>query len=465
MMHQRVIKIVFAVVFVMFLTSCGSYFNQPLDFQEARIGESSVATTRLQNLPKPKEPVVVGVYGFRDLTGQYKQTETGSTFSTAVTQGATSVLIKALEDSQWFTAIERENIGNLLNERNIIRSTRQEYSANTNQPQLPPLLYAGILLEGGIVSYDTNILTGGLGARYFGISGSAQYRQDRVTIYLRAISTSSGKILKNIYVSKSILSQAVDASLFRYVNFQRLLEVETGFTRNEPVQLAVTEAIEKAVEGIIIEGIEDDLWSAADWKLAEAAISKYNKEKEEAALEGLYQDKYITKSSKTSLGIAGGVSMLDGDYSGNDVGPMFRIEFTQGFSDHVALNIIGNGLQLKSNAAFSETYAGMDANLKYQLLPKDNFSPYLYAGIGFLSNIEKENFPNNIDDFHYKLQYGVGAELMLSPGLGLKVFAEHHIGLDDELDYVMQGKRDDHFFNFGVGVNFYLGQTSKKPNN
>ena len=96
-----------------------------------------------------------------------------------------------------------------------------------------------------------------MGARYFGVGGSTQYRQDRITIYLRAISTSNGKILKNIYVSKTILSQAVDVSLYKYVSFQRLLEVETGFTRNEPVQLAVQEAIEKAVKGLIVEGIED----------------------------------------------------------------------------------------------------------------------------------------------------------------------------------------------------------------
>ncbi len=100
-----------------------------------------------------------------------------------------------------------------------------------------------------------------MGARYFGIGASTQYRQDRITVYLRAVSTSSGKILKTVYVSKTILSQAVDASLFKYVKFKRLLEVETGFTKNEPLQLAVAEAIEKSVESLIIEGIGDKLWS------------------------------------------------------------------------------------------------------------------------------------------------------------------------------------------------------------
>ncbi|MDX1327261.1 MAG: CsgG/HfaB family protein, partial [Arenibacter sp.] len=206
------------------LFGCGAYFNQPYKVQDARIGELASKTQILRDMPLPYEQVVVGVYNFKDQTGQYKTLENGSTFSTAVSQGATTMLIQALEDSKWFIPIERENLSNLLNERNIIRSTRDEFQKRTNNPQpaLPPLLYAGVLLEGGVVSYDSNVITGGAGARYFGAGGSTQYREDRISIYLRAVSTSNGKILKTVYVSKTILSQAIDASLFRYVNFQRL---------------------------------------------------------------------------------------------------------------------------------------------------------------------------------------------------------------------------------------------------
>ena len=258
---MKLLKITSLLVVFLF-TSCGAYFNQPVDVEKATLGEATSATKLLKNLPSPKDKVVVGVYKFRDQTGQYKALETGSTFSTAVTQGASSILIKALEDSKWFIPIERENLGNLLNERNIIRSTRQEYlkNANPNDTQLTPLLYAGVLIEGGIVSYDSNIITGGFGARYFGAGSSTRYRQDRISIYLRLVSTSNGEILKTVYVSKTILSQAIDASLFRYVSFKRLLEVETGFTKNEPVHLAVTEAIEKGVESLVIEGIQDGIW-------------------------------------------------------------------------------------------------------------------------------------------------------------------------------------------------------------
>ena len=129
-------------------------------------------------------------------------------------------MIKALEDSKWFVPIERENIGNLLQERNLIRSTRQEYSKSSSEPQLTPLLYAGVLLEGGIVSYDSNIITGGLGVRYFGAGGSTRYRQDRVTIYLRMISTSNGKILKTVYVSKTLFLKLLTKVFFAMLNLK-----------------------------------------------------------------------------------------------------------------------------------------------------------------------------------------------------------------------------------------------------
>lgn len=449
-----------------FVVSCGTYFNQPVDFQDARLGESTTSTKALMNLPMPLEPVVVGVYNFRDLTGQYKPSEAGSTFSTAVTQGATSILLKALEDSRWFTPIERENIGNLLNERNIIRSTRQEYQghAASNQPQVPPLLYAGILLEGGIVSYDTNIITGGMGARYFGVGGSTQYRQDRVTIYLRAISTSSGKILKNIYTSKTILSQALDASLFKYVSFQRLMEAETGFTRNEPVQLAITEAIEKAVESMIIEGVKDGLWKPIEESTAEPLISKYEEEKAEASLSGVYNRKFINRNTSGAFGISLGTSLLSGDFGGKDLGALLRLDYTKSIFPSLSLNINANAFELSAGNAFSEKFLSLDVNGQYIILPNDNFGPYLYAGPGIVYGLDR-NGDDNISNTSLKFQYGIGAEYLLTDRLGVKAFAEHNIALNDELDRVINGKRNDHYFNFGVGVNFYLGSSGKPTNN
>lgn len=215
------LRLLVLILFLSLMSSCTSFFYQPSGPRRARLGEDTPATTSLRNLPAAKEKIVAAVYKFRDLTGQYKQSETGTGFSTAVTQGTTNILLKAMEESGWFVPIERENVSNLLNERKIVRSSVAQFKDGEN---LPPLLFAGIILEGGVVSYDANIITGGGGLQYFSAGGSTQYRQDRVTVYLRAVATKTGKILKTIYTSKTILSQSVNASLFRYVTFKRLLE-------------------------------------------------------------------------------------------------------------------------------------------------------------------------------------------------------------------------------------------------
>lgn len=451
--------------FMVICGSCGTYFNQPVNFQDARIGESSDVTKVLIEMPPPEEKIVVGVYNFRDLTGQYKQASVGSTFSTAVTQGATSILIKALDDSDWFIPIERTNIGNLLNERNIIRSTRQQYQENAdpNAPNVPPLLYAGIILEGGIVSYDSNILTGGFGARYFGVGGSTQYRQDRITIYLRAVSTSSGKILENIYVSKTILSQAVDASLFRYVNFKRLLEVETGFTRNEPVQLAVTEAIEKAVQGLIIEGIKDSLWTPKGGSaIAENLISDYEKEKDEARLTKLYDREFFASERKNSFGLNVGTALLTGDYAGHDFGAFLQLDYTRNFTPHLSLNLAASGFELRNKVGYEQLFVAGDLNARIKILPYDKLSPFIYAGGGVMMPVEEDSLTSYSEDYFFKLQYGVGLEYMLSDKWGLVGRVQHNFIFSDEIDHEVQGKRDDYYFDFSIGLNFYFGNTSAK---
>jgi len=208
---------------------------------------TSGAYKDLVSLPPPKEKLVVTAYNFRDQTGQYKYSPNVATYSRAVTQGATSMLMKALENSGWFTVIEREGLPHLLKEREIVNTMRESYETREGGllPALPPLLYAGVILEGGIISYDTNVLTGGFGAKYFGLGGDIEYRRDQVTIYLRAVFTTTGRVLKSVSTTKTILSKEVHLGIFRFVRLRKLLEAETGLTTNEPVHMSVLEAIDK----------------------------------------------------------------------------------------------------------------------------------------------------------------------------------------------------------------------------
>jgi curli production assembly/transport component CsgG len=220
-------------------------------------------TRDLLHLPEPKGKVVAAVYGFRDQTGQYKPSP-DSSFSTTVTQGAASILVKALRDSGWFTPVERENLQDLLTERKIVRALETPPDKNVPMVHLPPLIPATVLIEGGIVGYESNVRTGGLGARYLGVGIDAQYRVDQVTINLRSVDIRGGQVLNSVSTTKTIYSYQLSNGIFRFVNFKDLLELEGGYTRNEPSQLCVKEAIEAAVVHLTVQGLKDKVWALKD---------------------------------------------------------------------------------------------------------------------------------------------------------------------------------------------------------
>jgi curli production assembly/transport component CsgG len=235
---------------------------------------------KLRDLPPPQHPVAVAVYGYGDQTGQFKPATNVQTLSRAVTQGASSILVKALQDAgngSWFTVIERERLDNLLKERRIIADMRARYLGEqvVDPSALPPLLFAGVLIDGGIISYDSNTKTGGLGANYFGIGGDVSYSEDTVTVYLRGTSVKTGQILISVVSTKKILSYGVKADVFRYLTFNRLLQAEGGFTRNEPGSLAVEQAIEQAVMQFIVEGSARGLWNFRDKGFQSRLIDEY----------------------------------------------------------------------------------------------------------------------------------------------------------------------------------------------
>lgn len=266
---------------------CAGPFYSPF-YEKAISGTEYVTSVHndLTNLPPPEKQIPVAVYKFRDQTGQYKPPTTSTNFSTAITQGATAILVKALEDSGWFIPLERENLANLLQERKIILQMSQQYNDDhlkeTALKTLQPLIFAGVIFEGGIIGYDTNIVTGGFGAKYFGAGGAVQYRVDRITVYLRAVSVKNGAILKTVQATKVILSQQLSAGFFRFVRLNRLLEIETGISSNEPTEMAVQEAIEKAVHDMIIEGVKIGMWKPKDSEIFKATVERYEKEREEA---------------------------------------------------------------------------------------------------------------------------------------------------------------------------------------
>ncbi|BBF92195.1 hypothetical protein BLTE_08800 [Blastochloris tepida] len=232
---------------------------------------------KLRELPPPAQKVAVAVYSYTDQTGQFKPAEVVQQLSRAVTQGATSVIIKSLQDAgngNWFMVVEREKLDNLLKERRIIADMRNLYlgERSVNPKALPPLLFAGVLLEGGIIGFDSNVRTGGIGAKYLGVGGDVQYREDTVTVYLRVVSTKTGEVLLSVVSHKTIVSIAVRGGAFKYVAIDKILDAEAGFSTNEPKQIAVQQAIEKAVYAMIVEGAARNVWSFRDKAFQSQAI-------------------------------------------------------------------------------------------------------------------------------------------------------------------------------------------------
>ncbi len=154
--------------------------------------------------------------------------------------------------------VERKGLDNLTKERQIIRSTRENFDENQ---KLKPLLFAGLIMEGGVIGYETNIKSGGAGARYLGIGASKQYRQDSITVSLRTVSVSTGKVLLEVLVTKSVLSASISQDVFKfYSNNTELVEIESGIVENESVNIALQAAVETAVLETILEGLELGYW-------------------------------------------------------------------------------------------------------------------------------------------------------------------------------------------------------------
>jgi len=207
--------------------------------------------------------ITVAVYKFPDVTGQRKQVG----LSTAVSQGADVWVIQALmavNNGGWFTVVERASLDNVVKERQLIRSTRELYDGSEATDALAPMLFAGLILEGGIVGYDTNTTSGGAGARYLGLGVGEEYRTDQVTVSLRLVGVQTGEILLTVSSTKTIASTSNGADVFRFLDLgTRALEIESGNAANEPVNYAIRTAIEYAVLQMLYEGKEIGLWEWA----------------------------------------------------------------------------------------------------------------------------------------------------------------------------------------------------------
>jgi curli production assembly/transport component CsgG len=266
-------KLTIIALAALLLTGCNTIRPNmdPQLVSEPKLVEPLLA---INNVPSPASPpITVAVYQFKDLTGQRKPSNTLSLFSTAVTQGAESYLMKTLSEvgnRQWFTVVERVGLDNLLKERQMIKQTREIYDG-ANAKMLPPLALAGVILEGGIIDYNSNTLTGGTGARWLGVGPYTQYTQDVVVISLRLVSVQTGEVLTSVTVEKNLLSTAEGVTALKFFNqATKAFEFDSSQTFNEPGNFALRSAIEQGVIELIKQGERQGLWKFKE----QPAVSK-----------------------------------------------------------------------------------------------------------------------------------------------------------------------------------------------
>lgn len=427
--------------------------TKPMHTEPATHGLVSNSFSSLKSLPEPEEQIVAAVYRFRDQTGQYKPSDRIASWSTAVTQGATSILMKAMEESNWFIPIERESVSNLLNERQIIQNTRQQHAGPDGASPMPPLLFAGIMLEGGIIGYDTNVVTGGAGATYLGTGASTQYRKDQVTIYLRAVSTQSGRVLKTVHTTKSIISQQLESGVFRFIDTNRMLEAEAGYTYNEPPVMAVTEAIDEAVKQLILEGIEDGAWNARDNEEVAAYRTQFNYEKQkEEQLKRDYFGILTTPDNRSGWNISPSLSLTSvmGNYGNPDFNPGMNLTVERGILKGLSVSGTAQRTKISAGNAYSSPINTGEVMANLFLTPDYSLSPYISAGGGTFI-FDRKSF-NDLNKRYFPF-VGVeaGFDYRFNNQFGVKLSGKYRYLLVDGLDGVAMGNYNDQHWGANLG--------------
>ncbi len=269
-------KLISMIVLSSLLGGCSAYYGSVSRAIHSSDGPATVQISpndkRLMAVPSLEgKKITIAVYGFADKTGQRKPADKIANLSSAVTQGAEVWVINALKEvggGSWFEVVERVGLDNLVKERQLIRNTREVYEKDLpNGPTpLTPMVFAGLILEGGIVGYDSNVAVGGVGARYLGVGLQDEYRVDTVTVVMRLVSVSTGKILMSVATEKSIASYRTGADVFKFLDLgTKLVESEIGWSINEPVNYAVRAAVEAGIIELIYEGERKEYWKFRDY--------------------------------------------------------------------------------------------------------------------------------------------------------------------------------------------------------
>ncbi len=212
------------------------------DSDEIISGESNVttATQLLAALPSRdrEERSALAVYEITDNTGQMKDMG-----SSVVTQGATDMLITALQRSRQFQVLDRAGFNDFMNEQNL----QSENRLSTGEgPMVGEMIGADYIIDGSITEYQVDRKTGGIGLSIGGLGGSKEYALATTAIDLRLVETTSGEVVWAESFKGEIEGERVGVETFSFMG-DNIVEFETGRGEQEVINLVIRTLLEEAV--------------------------------------------------------------------------------------------------------------------------------------------------------------------------------------------------------------------------
>lgn len=208
------------------------------------------ATALLESLLEPEEKIAIAVYDIEDKTGQYKENE-HATYSLAVTQGATEMLVTALMRSHQFRVIDRIEFQNIMNEQNLKTQERLEKNGG---PEIGVLIGADYIIDGAITEYDVDRNTGGIGLKIAGKGASKEYAKASCAIDLRVTDTTTGEVVWAKSLKKEIIGEKVGLTVFSFMG-ENIVEFESGRGEQQAINLVVRSLLEESVYKLAQSGI------------------------------------------------------------------------------------------------------------------------------------------------------------------------------------------------------------------
>jgi curli production assembly/transport component CsgG len=242
------------------------------------------------------------------------------------------------------------------------------------------------------------------------------------------------------------------------VTFKRLLETETGLTTTEPGQMAVTEAIEKAVEGLIIEGVRDGLW-VAEAKQAgpmKKILDAYESEKTRMSETDVYGIRPEIDAPLVTLQPYAGVMRYYGDYARHTMKGVYGASLDVYFSSKFGIQANAATGTLASEGAFSTRLTSLEGNLIFRPTPFQHWTSLLFIGAGMVSRAGSG--PLNLQgDRYLQAQGGVGIQYSSNGLIGFRSTISYNQPFTDALDGITAGTRNDYYLRGTLGLTLNIG--------